>query len=1112
MSQIFHNQASTKEIITVLDRELHGKKWIGDLNLTEQDFKTLTNVVRSHSFDSVPLLIRIAAMVFTVRYAEFSDDETPNFWAKYARMVWHQNVDQMFQNREREKFRQTRDILMSDYGFYFPVQSDTKQDVVSGIYLHAILPRYLQDDFAHWLTKLLKTESDWQRAADSSIEDIIAYLKDHSTLSAVRRRLRHFVEHDVSAPTAARLVQTLAIAGQEFLSGEDAHQVAQMLSPIERDLWYELERELIPLRGQYQRGAFGKRRERRINQRWAWNLADDKLSVVIKNWRAKSTQAPDRMVWAENTEGLAQYEHFTNLTPWEQDNDTWEVDSAYLNVELPRGVIALVDAHDTVIGEPIVLSPLPHDALLFFRLDSSGEYGILTPSNQVSDGQYVICSKYPIEVIQAHTHASCRPQGRLTPLEAFEFIGHQHVERYTLTLPVDIVSNGYKQYLRNTRGVFTAQLEGHAVEGLSSQAIPIFYHQPRLRLINAAASLDDVRQLRVRVTSQSGTSRDLPLNVAVKPDGNDALVDLRGLTDGGVGIYELQLLRNFASALPERLTFALLPKDIRITSPDRNTAYTIDNPPSVIVQGIAAEQVHVLPNDGTVSQADQSVRVTWHNPHTMPHMILTVDGADIPFQWDITWYHAWVDPSFPLQTLEDMTETWLHLRGGRHEMFTLHVGDNVRAVKLRANGCYDVRIERDALYDMLRQSRNAQVAIFASCSTLTWKLFEFQRAIQDAAYNSELVQIAIATSRQIHHARQNFNQPIRSELLALPRQYINRLAASVNSTLSGMSAIHAGKACPPQTMCPSMHVKLMIDDAHALRATLEHSPIINNDVRGYLRLNDPHETKIEFYAQTIENERYQLRIIPNKPTLMHCEICNEVFLEDNFSHIKHSHGRGWKVKHNNISAESPLIVTVVLDSVELTKSHLNFLDFFDRNRMHRLQIGREHFTHQDVLPIEMLLSPSHYLHASAQWTNTLKKSPTLLNGLVNPDKERFKHLLHLTSDVLNQLAIESQKNTHPSLSALYPLFHTLVPDAQSIKNNRWLTLDTYLMTIAILYRGAAYNVSVLADLLTDQTLRHTHTFLQDALSVCPLLVDWAFTWVEFYFCYFDLPIAIKDSP
>ncbi len=150
---------------------------------------------------------------------------------------------------------------------------------------------------------------------------------------------------------------------------------------------------------------------------------------------------------------------------------------------------------------------------------------------------------------------------------------------------------------------------------------------------------------------------------------------------------------------------------------------------------------------------------------------------------------------------------------------------------------------------------------------------------------------------------------------------------------------------------------------------------------------------------------------------------------------------------------------MVLDHVETTKIHLKFDEFFDRNRMHRLQIGREHFTHQDVLPTEMLLSPIHYLHASAQWTNTLKKSPALLNGLVNPDKERFKYLSGLTTNVLNQLAIESQKNTQPSLTALYQLLHALAPDAQAIKNNRWLTLDTHLVVIAIMYRAAAYNVS-----------------------------------------------------
>ncbi len=159
-------------------------------------------------------------------------------------------------------------------------------------------------------------------------------------------------------------------------------------------------------------------------------------------------------MWAEDTEGLAHYERFTNLTPWEQDNDTWEIDSAYLTVEQPHGIIALVDSHDSVIGEPMALSPLPHDALLFFRLDSSGEYGVLTPSTQVSDGQYIICSRHPFKVVDARTCAPFPSQKHLTPLHAFESIGHHHAERYLLTLPVGHHQQRAQQYLQQwSRGV-----------------------------------------------------------------------------------------------------------------------------------------------------------------------------------------------------------------------------------------------------------------------------------------------------------------------------------------------------------------------------------------------------------------------------------------------------------------------------------------------------------------------------------------------------------------------------------------------------------------------------------------------------------------------------------
>jgi len=1154
MSQIFHNHASAKEIVAALDRELSGKNWIGDIALTENDFTTLTHAMRSYSFESVPPQMRIVAMVFTVRYAEFSDNETPNFWAKYAEMVWHQSADQMFQNREREHFRKIRDDLMSTHGLYFPTQGDTKQDVVSGIYLHAILPRYLQDDFARWLTKLLKTESDWQRAADSSIEDISAYLKGHSTLNYVGSRLRHFVEHEVSAPTAARLVQTLAIAGQEFLSGEESQQVAQMLSPIERDLWYELERELIPLREPYQRGALGKRRERRVNQRWAWNLADDTLSVVVKNWRVKSTQAPDRMVWAEDTDGLERYEHFSNLTPWEQDNDMWEVDSAYLDVPQPHGIIALVDSHDTVLGEPLMLSPLPHDTVLFFRLDPSGEYGILTPSAQVSDGQYVICSKHPFEVIDARERVPLSPQARLIPLDAVASIGHQHVERYTLTLPVDIVSNEYKQYLRSGRGVFTAQLEGHAVEGLSPQAIPIFYHAPRLRLINAAANLDDVRRLRVRVTSQSGHARDLPLNVVAKPDGNDVLIDLHGLTEKTVGIYELQLLRNFASALPERLSFALLTNDIRITSPDRSTAYTIDNQPSVLVQGITAEQVRVLPNDGTVSQDGQSVRVTWHNPHAMPHMTLTVDGVDIPLRWEVRWYHAWIDPSLPIQTLEDVADTSLHLRGGRHETFTLRVGDNPREVKLRADGCYDARIGRDALYDMLRQSHKAQVTVSASCGTMTWNLFEFHRQDIHQPYqpNSHILK-ARSALRQLY-ARAKHTNPTTDwlDLLALPHQHFDLLfllPKGLDSVFEVMKATDAGIARWYQEgKLPKLKGYIRFEPSARYEASFSLPPHVAHKFDTEITLNDKSQkTTLKFNVvrrtDKTHNNIYTLTVASEKTYtgLKHCTLCGALFFENATTRIEHSHGQGWNASHTKpVNHQTTLQASFI--GIEF-QDEVDWKKYFSFTKAKHLLRGRDDtLKPSQTIDPKVFFTPKHYTYARAQLAS----------------------IAHTTTSPKNRHSSKPQQNPWPSLAKIldeitqnprwqeqFPVLHVFDEIMRALIKQPE-SFDTFLISMAILYRGVAYNITPLEEVLSRFLQEKTSkkdtyrsmpritaeeivealfgsgdmpdfdTFPADSsitleeisrflFEYAPQLTAWAFGLVELYLRYFDFETHVSND-
>src|SRR5690606_8218484 len=120
----------------------------------------------------IPDLLLMTTMVFTARYAEFADDETPSFWRPYARMVWRlDDADQNFQQTCRRRFRSARARLEDEYDLFFPHKIDWHdQEVVSGIYMHAILPSYLEDDFAQWLVGLWKQGETWARSADLPVE------------------------------------------------------------------------------------------------------------------------------------------------------------------------------------------------------------------------------------------------------------------------------------------------------------------------------------------------------------------------------------------------------------------------------------------------------------------------------------------------------------------------------------------------------------------------------------------------------------------------------------------------------------------------------------------------------------------------------------------------------------------------------------------------------------------------------------------------------------------------------------------------------------------------------------------------------------------------------
>lgn len=1116
MFQLFHNHASAREIDNALRAALKDvNNWVGEIPLSRRDFDWLCEVLRLVGSRSLSSTMRVTAMVFTVRYAEYGDDEHPNFWEKYASMVWGlPEADQTFQNEHRIAFRLARTELEDRFGFYFPHKLDMMQDVVGGVYMHAILPSYLQDDFANLLAKLLRSDDGLRWYADESFDNIAAHLQQHPAVKSVRRRLERFISGEATNLMAARLVQTLAIATYEFFRGEESNHLAQMLAPIEREIWQMLLPELESLRDRFQRQETRGTRTRRASTSWAWDMRSGTLCVQVKNWQIKGEQPPDRIVWAEFEDQLSAYEHFLTLTPWKNDGG-WEVDVVYLPVPADHGFITLVDEYDQQLStQPIRLDRLPHDDLLFFRVDREGIYAILTDYGRISDGEYLISGKLDIELSDG-THPD---RDRTYLLNTATSRGPIIADRFLLRLPVNLITEGQTLFIRNRRGVLSAELEGTLVTGTGVHGLPVFREVPQLRIINAGPILEDILRLRLRVLSNMQSSSEVSLSkVSFQHDGHDLLLELRGVISPLTALHEIQLMRNFTPSLKESLRFALIPAHIDLHLPDPNGYYSIEEPPKAIVAGINVDQVAVV--HGQACQGDNTVEITWFDPQHAAQFVMTIDDVTIPIVCPITWSHAWIEPTVSTLSAEDLEEASIHLRGARGQTFHIYVGADKepRTISLSTDGTYDNPLRRDALFDMVRDYPGARAKVWATDHRTTWKLFELIRLDNDNL--SELAQYALLAARDFRRRAIPNDSADTSDLLALPSSHLSTLPPSLNdhSKVGVALSVIRGAAGAlhnlPSKVQPSLSVLLLMESGSShIQAVFEQAPHLKTETAGrLLGLSDnAHDGEVSVLARMHfgEEDPYQLIIYPDlarEISVCQCAVCHSVFVDNRSTRILHSHGKGWGIKHRVIDVSSPLVVSVRLESSKVPDWELDFSDLIDTSTVQRWR-KMEDKSSLSKRSNALWLSREHYLSASAEWIRRLGGGyAEPLNALVNPKSDDVRTINRISENIL------SNDRWFPAIRAINTLSRTLLPDRSKVKENRWLSLEANLLTLGCLYRGAAHGINPVIELITPEVRRTSKTLLGYAIDACPQLTGWAFGWCELYFSYFDVPMAIRET-
>lgn len=1112
------NRSSASEIENTLSEHFRRVKWIGEIDLSRDQLDVLACALRAYGerdgrlnisrIDGFLPLTFIASMVFTARYAEFEDDETPAFWRKYAQMVWRfKDADQQFQNVCREHFRRVRVLLEEQYDLYFPHKLGTfGQDVVGGIYTHAIVPSYLEDDFAAWIVERFTKEPDWADLGEASIEAIAARIRGHSSLAYIRKRLRHFIEHDSTNETAARLVHTMALAVDEVKLGKQAEEVGAMLSLVERAIWDQLRPLLVEVRDRQSKATARRASRAQAKAQLAWDLKRHKMTLHVESYHVAGETAPDRLVWADSMDGLTSYSRHVAVYPTRTESG-WLVEHAHIPDVQPSGYIAAVawvDQEDRILGEPIAVSGLPEGDVLFFEMDAEERYAQLVDVARIKDGRYIICSVTQPKLTQARDGLEIVCQEQIAPLTPLAEKGLTVAGIYEIALPATVELGDDRIQLRYRRSSLRGRLEGHAVAGIAAWATPVFTEMPRLRITSGALFFqhDDLTTVRVRLTAGTGTTHEIALEAHnTTADGDDLVVDLNGPTEGIVGNLELTVLQDISRLLPDPLRFALLPPGVVVEGPASDGYYTVDTPPRATILGIPSEQVD--PDFGQIVFSDGEVVVEWRDPLMPTRLNLDVNSTRVTLEWNVLWRHAWIEPKAAKLIRADLDATTLQIRGARYEQFAIHLERwGRRPINLDARGTYEEKISRTTIRDLLQDCPASRVAVTASDGRTIWPLFTYVSGESgDFDALPPLVQTAVYTARYAPTrpgGRWQKSGIDPTALLALPPDKLSsELAANVGAV---------GKILEAMKQSNEMSYKALagwaFPEVLPLRLRLANStlwlPITSNDLPGgdgegagevILSPSDAGrsvELCVKFFVHwTYSDPEYKVTIAPqgNHQRLLQCTECGGLLVDNISANARHSHGRGWNVRHHDLS--QPTVAELEVDAVEWTREGWSpdLSRVVDREVV-RTRIYGQRYKH-DGTPD--LLSANGYRGAVDEWVRNLANA-TRRNALNELKNSGLGDLVKKSLE--EELKSEANATAEPLLKLLAAL--------PAKPEDKWYYLDRNLLALAIIVRSMARGLSHWTRL---GELRNEETLLRDlalAVDACPTLTTWAFALVEAY--------------
>ncbi|MBL8132746.1 MAG: hypothetical protein JNL42_12875, partial [Anaerolineae bacterium] len=885
---------SADDIENKLQKAFVNITWIGELALDRRDFQLIRNAVRSSQPRLVPPRLLLTAMVFCARYAEFSEDENINFWKKFFDDVAKTQRTQSLENEFRSAFRMARATLQEAHEFEFPTRDTTTTDVVSGIYLHAILPAYLQDDFARFFLKQYPDLTAW-RKVDSLFPDEIAAQNELTELNApISKRLIRFVQNPDTSVTAARLIKTLATAALWHSEGLTGDAIASVLSPIERATWTQL----LPMLPSADAPETTASRTPAVRARWAWLIQqNDILELHIKNLKTSGDTPPDRVVWLREAEAagvrlgetVPEYgRRYCEVNAYRAPNG-YVIDNAIVIDVDEAGALVAVDIQDRALSLPIPSGAPPTQEAVFFRLQSDGQLAILSEMERLTDGDYAISLREGAELHNVGSGAIAKRYPLEIP-KALRAYGHASAGLYSVKLPIQVG----QQRINKQRSRISPTLTGaNLVAGLAPGALPIYedgdvwmdFSPPAgvpLDRLFVRLTMDDL----VKVHAIDGL--DAAGQVMREEGQNQTTLRVR-LNDylPMACLIQAELFSGVSRMHGDPRLAGLLPPGVHVSVSPVDEYYSPFAPPSVRIEGIKPDQIE-LASEGHVAAENGGVTATWIDPQQDAALRLKFGTTVLPLTFDVKWSFAWVSPSSGRILWEDaLHEAVLSVRGEPRAIFYVSVARGIpRQYILNGRGSMDILIKHDALMDMLRayEGERVQVQAWFAGSDDRIDLFTLIRPqFSDFERQPDIVKGAIRAFKQ--HLRQARRAaPVNDAHLlpALPREYFDSLPLeALPRILAELRLIMPGSHAETRAAVLPLHTWLLRLPDQAIYSLREdaagHYFSIDRDAQGSKKA-----------VVRVERHQSGVTLTPSDDHLYQCERCGGLYWsDDQIDKLKH---------------------------------------------------------------------------------------------------------------------------------------------------------------------------------------------------------------------------------